>query len=241
VKISVCIATFNGEQYICKQLQSIISQIGSEDEIVISDDGSSDHTIDMIRSFADNRIKLFSNSFANPILNFEFALSQSSGDIIFLSDQDDIWYENKVSRTKELLRYYDLVVADAEIIDANDRLISKSLFSVINSGRGILKNITKNTYVGCCMAFNRRILDKALPFPRLVPMHDMWIGLIGELFGKTFFCREALIAYRRHNGNISQTGGKSPNSLIKKIKIRRDLIAGLLPRYLSGIMDIHRR
>ena len=241
MKISVCMATFNGMPFIKEQLSSILSELTSVDEIIISDDGSNDGTIEYIQTLGNPRIYLYLNNFRNVIRNFEFALSKCSGDAIILSDQDDIWYENRVTRMKELLRHYDLVVTDAKIIGADGSLISNSLFDVINSGTGVVKNIIKNTYVGCCMAFNKGILHKALPFPRFIPMHDMWLGLIGELFGQTFFLNEPLIAYRRHKWNISQTGGKSRNSLLKKIKIRHDLIMSLLPRYLSCLIGIHRR
>src|SRR5690606_26359089 len=95
-KISVCMATYNGENHIEEQLESILKQLKDNDEVIISDDGYSDKTIELIKGFNDPRIKLFLNSFRNIILNFEFALSKATGDFIFLSDQDDIWYDNKV-------------------------------------------------------------------------------------------------------------------------------------------------
>jgi len=88
--ISVCIATYNGEKYIKEQLDSIINQLDKNDEIIISDDGSSDNTIKIIESYKDGRIVLYKNSFKNVVLNFEFAIDKSKGDYIFLSDQDDI-------------------------------------------------------------------------------------------------------------------------------------------------------
>ncbi len=91
------------------------------------------------------------------------------------------------------------------------------------------------------MAFNKRILHMALPIPRFVPMHDMWIGLIGELFGRINFLNEPLIAYRRHERNLSQASGKSRNSLLKKMQIRFALIISVLPRYLSCLIGIHRK
>lgn len=94
--ISVCMATYNGEKYIKEQIDSILKQLGSDDELVISDDGSSDGTIDIILGYHDPRIHLYKGSFHSPAFNFENALKNATGDFIFLSDQDDIWYDNKV-------------------------------------------------------------------------------------------------------------------------------------------------
>ena len=95
--ISVCMATHNGGKYIKEQIDSILVQISNEDELIISDDSSTDDTVEIIKKIKDKRIKLFENNkFFSPNLNFENALLHSKGDIIFLSDQDDIWKKDKV-------------------------------------------------------------------------------------------------------------------------------------------------
>src|ERR1700690_1222765 len=111
--ISVCIATRNGENFIEAQLRSVLSQLNANDEVIISDDCSTDRTPEIIRSLNDSRITLLEVEYCNLIRNFENALLNASGDIIFLADQDDVWHPAKVSRTKELLQKYDLVVTDA--------------------------------------------------------------------------------------------------------------------------------
>lgn len=89
--------TYNGEKYISVQLDSILKQLSENDEVIISDDSSTDRTVDVIKNFKDKRIKLYEdNHFHSPIFNFENALEKASGDIIFLSDQDDVWLDNKV-------------------------------------------------------------------------------------------------------------------------------------------------
>ena len=94
--ISVCIATYNGEKYLREQLDSILPQLAESDEVIVSDDGSTDGTIDLITSLNDPRIKIVSNSGRKGYVgNFENALKHTTGDYIFLSDQDDIWYPNK--------------------------------------------------------------------------------------------------------------------------------------------------
>ena len=93
--------------------------------------------------------------------NFENALKQSKGDLIFLADQDDIWGKNKVVVMKQCLAGVDLVISDCKVIDINERVVVDSFFSLRKSGWGIIKNISKNTYIGCCMAFKRKVLENA--------------------------------------------------------------------------------
>lgn len=227
-------ATFNGELFIAKQLKSILLQDIPVDEIIISDDSSTDKTIEIIRSFADRRIVLLeNNTFKNPIFNLENALKKASGNYIFLADQDDIWDLAKVNVVSKLLETYDLVINDATIIDANDSVLAHSYFKLRNSGPGILRNFYRNTHLGCCMAFNRIILDRALPFPVDIPMHDVWLGMIAELDGKTFFCNERLTFYRKHAANFSPTVlGKSSYKFSRQVRFRYNLFKELLKRFV---------
>ena len=231
MKISVCMATDNGEKYIYAQLESIIKQLSENDEVVISDDSSTDNTIDIIKNFKDKRIQLYEhNHFYSPIFNFENALKKASGDIIFLSDQDDIWLGNKVTVMTKLLLSYDLVVSDCILIDESGIVLNDSFFELRGSKSGVIHNLIKNSYIGCCMAFNRKILEKALPFPKTMPMHDMWIGMVGQLFGKTYFCEEKLLKYRRHGSNFSYTSQKSNYSIANKIRFRLILLYHIVKR-----------
>lgn len=243
MKISVCITTCNGAPYLRDQLNSILPQLGPDDEIIISDDNSTDDTVSIIKSINSSKIKLFINNFCSPILNFEFALSKCKGDIIFLSDQDDLWNDNKVIKIIPLLEKYDLVVTDCQIIDENGQIVHDSYFQLSQSGRGLIKNFIKNSYLGCCMAMKRQIVEKAFPFPKKIPMHDIWIGMIGELFGKTYFCNDKLVQYRRHGKNITFTSEKSKNTFFQKMILRWDLGSCLIKRYLAlkieKIFNVH--
>ena len=216
--ISVCMATYNGEKYIKEQLSSILSQLSEKDEIIVSDDSSTDKTVEIIESFQDKRIKILKNNkFRQPNLNFENALKYSKGDIIFLSDQDDVWVKNKVEIILNQLKKYDLIVSDAFITDKKLNITNASLFSEVNSNRGILKNIIKNTYYGCCMAFKREVLKKALPFPKTREIgHDLWLGIIADRYFKVKFLKEKLIYFRRHENTLT-TIKKSKRRLIVKL------------------------
>ena len=225
MKISVCMATYNGERYILEQLRSIISELSNDDEIIISDDSSTDNTLNIIKNICDKRIIVIENQiFKNPVYNFENALKHSSGDIIFLADQDDIWIRGKVKRIKKELECYNLIVHDADLINSLGEKLGRSLFEINKSKQGIIRNLWKNSYVGCCMAFDRKTLEVALPFPKDIPMHDSWLGLIAEKYGKVKFLNESLIEYRRHENNLSHTGEKSNRKTIKRILDRFNLI-----------------
>jgi len=232
--ISVCIATYNGEKYIKEQLNSILGQLSENDEIIISDDGSFDRTLDIIKSIDDMRIKVLENqSFKSSIFNFENALNHSIGDIIVLSDQDDIWKENKIEVITKFMKFNDLVISDAEIIDEKGNVIQNSFYSLNNSKNGFVNNLWKNSYLGCTMAFNSKILKKALPFPKDTPMHDWWIGLIGAMYGKTSLIDEKLVSYRRHSENVSTTSQKSRYNFARKIIFRYVMLKNLVFRYFG--------
>lgn len=224
--ISICIATFNGGKFIEEQLRSILCQLDTNDEVIISDDSSSDNTIDIIKSFNDNRIIILPNQkFRSPIFNFENALKHASNSLIFLSDQDDIWLDNKVAVMKKILQTKSMVVCNHSIIDSNNNIIIKSYFEIASSGKGIIKNIIKNTYFGCCIAFHKKILDIALPFPKDIPMHDSWLALVAELFFDTQFINTTLTLYRKHDNNTTTASDvNSSYSLLKKINFRLNTI-----------------
>lgn len=230
-------ATYNGEKYIKKQLESILPQLREDDEVIISDDSSTDETVKIIKSYSDKRIVILENQkFKSPIFNFENALKHASGEIIILADQDDIWRDNKIEIIKAYMQDYDLVLSDADIIDDNDQILQESFYKINGSRGTFVKNIIKNSYLGCTMAFNQKILGKALPFPKDLPMHDWWIGLIGELYGKIYFMEDKLISYRRHESNVSSTGGKSKYSLVQKILFRFTIIKNLIYMYLVSLL-----
>ncbi|PWV53544.1 glycosyltransferase family 2 protein [Chitinophaga sp. S165] len=220
--ISVCMATYNGELFIREQINSILPQLGQGDELIISDDGSTDSTVEIIKGIEDSRIKLLHGNFRNVIKNFGNALSNVSGDFVFLADQDDIWEEKKVERSLEILKEYDLVVSDSVIVDEHLQLLYPSFFDFYGSGKGMLKNVLKSTYFGSCMAFRRSLLQQSLPFPDTREIgHDLWIGLVGEMTGKVCFLKEPLIKYRRHNTAFTSAGtGKSNRRLYVKLKGR---------------------
>lgn len=228
--ISVCIATFNGEDYIKRQLSSILPQLSADDEVVIADDGSTDKTLDIIRSFEDARIRIIDGAKRHsPIWNFEKALSQASGDYIYLSDQDDEWLPNKIEVTQHYLQYYDCIVSDNICVKRDGTVISQSFYKLNRTKGGKLYNLlVKNGYLGCCMAFKRNILDASLPFPPNIPMHDIWIGNVAAFKYSVKFIPEKLIRFCRHGDNASTTATKSEYRVWNRFIFRWNVLSDLL-------------
>jgi glycosyltransferase involved in cell wall biosynthesis len=202
VKISVCMAVYNGSDYLRPQMESILSQLQPTDEVVVVDDFSQDSSLELLQSFEDARIRLYRNNRNLGVLaSFEKAMKLSNGNIIFLSDQDDIWLPRKVDKVLQAFSQnpnVTLVASDAQIIDKDGLFVADSFF--VQRGRfmaNIVHNLIKNKYLGCTLAFKSSMLDYFLPIPETVPMHDMWFGLINSIYGKTYYIDQPLIAYRR--------------------------------------------
>jgi glycosyltransferase involved in cell wall biosynthesis len=238
-------ATYNGEKYIGEQLDSILNQLSNEDEVIISDDGSTDKTLDIIESYHDKRIRIFHHvpdkrlraskvTLVNLVTkNFENALLQVKGDYVFLSDQDDVWLPNKVEVMLRYLKDYDYVVSDAYITDGLLNVIYESRFIVgrhrktHNKYKALLTSA--EPYQGGCAAFRCNVLLRALPFPSKLQSHDRWIGFVCSFFYKYVIIPDKLIYYRRHDLNTSfAVAEKSPNTLIYRIKTRLYYILSLL-------------
>lgn len=235
LQISVCMATYNGELYISDQISSILNQLSLHDELIISDDFSTDQTLNIIKSFNDQRIKIVFNKMdVGYAGNFENAINNASGDLIFLSDQDDVWVEDRVKKMTHLLISSNLVVCNADYVDKNLQSLNQTLFSLRGGKKGFGNNLYKLRYLGACMAFRRDIFPKLLPFPKnkvLCP-HDMWIALICEFYYKVEITSESLILYRRHGSTTSNGGQKSPHSIARMILFRVYSFAYVLSRFI---------
>jgi len=225
-------AVYNGEMFIREQIISVLEQLSLSDELLIFDDFSTDTTISIVAEFNDDsRVKFKKNdSKLGVVKNFELALNNAKGNYIFLCDQDDVWLPGKVAECVDALKKNLLVVTDCKVVGHNLDEISPSFFKLRHSGKGIFKNIWKNTYLGCCMAFRRELLDICLPIPAKIPMHDMWLGILAETQGDVLFMPRKLSLYRRHELAVSPAAGKSNLSFFKKVYVRIVLIVCVLNR-----------
>jgi glycosyltransferase involved in cell wall biosynthesis len=227
MNISVCMATFNGEKYIEKQLESILTQISARDEVVLCDDGSSDTTLSIVNSFNDPRIRIFENPVRlGYVGNFERALTLSRGDHIFLSDQDDVWLPGRVVEMMGYLQAGDetlLVASNFDLIDELGRSVGSfrqlrpaSMFRFVNIG---LVFLGRMPYYGCTFLFKRKVLQYCLPIPPGIESHDIWIALIANLFGGAINIPGATLQHRIHSQNVTVTRRRNAFIVVKSRSI----------------------
>jgi glycosyltransferase involved in cell wall biosynthesis len=237
---SVCIATYNGEKFIGRQIESILEQLSPDDEVIIVDDCSRDRTTDVISGFNDARIRIFPNDRNHrEVYSFGRALELCKGDTVFLADQDDIWLPGRVKMMEDALARSGalLVTTNFCSIDEEDRRIPLSFYGVRSEGsRRYLRNIAdifagRMNYFGCAMAMRRELIPVIVPIPDYVESHDLWIALAANLFRSNVHLNEATLLKRRHQTNVS--GLVSNRSLYMKLRAR--LI------FLQSLADLSRR
>jgi glycosyltransferase involved in cell wall biosynthesis len=238
--ISVCVATYNGEAFIQEQLNSILSQLSENDEVIVSDDGSTDNTLLILDQFQDKRLRILRNNvgvnssgtlwdnMARIRRNFELALQHAKGNLIFLSDQDDVWNPGKVQCVLDSIRKDAMcVVHDCEIVDSNLQPSSKTIFSTYHPFFCRYGWLWKSPFMGCCMVVRREVLDRALPIPENVE-YDTWLGVVAQKMGELQVINKPLIRYRRHGNNVSTCGQKNTNNLFIKLQRRYYIIKNII-------------
>lgn len=215
-------ATYNGERFIVEQINSILGQLKENDELVISDDGSKDDTINKIISIGDSRIKLYHGGFSSPIKNFENAIKYAAGDVVFLADQDDIWLPGRVDAALKLHNNPEhpvmLAICRTQVIDENGEKVNDSRYNYLHpTERSFLRNLLRNHFMGCCMSFRKELLDYILPFPKGIMMHDSWIGLVAQFY---FDCESIgdnpYMCYRRYGTNFTELHQQSFRRKVKQ-------------------------
>lgn len=212
MSISVCMATYNGEKYIEIQLKSIINQLSENDEIIIVDDCSTDDTVKMIKLINDYRIKIYFNKInRGHVFSFGRAISLANNDVIFMSDQDDIWLDGRVSiMNKELMKKNTLLVStNTNFINFQGNIIEykvdelQSIDSNKNFGNIIGIFTGKAGYYGCAMVFKKELKEIILPIPKYVESHDLWIALAANLLKSNSHCDANTLSRRVHSNNAS--------------------------------------
>lgn len=204
--ISVCIATHNGAKYIRQQIDSILPQLDRDDEILISDDGSTDNTINIIRSYNSLKINILpppettndSESIVDSLFYEEFgiirkvsnnflnAISYAKGDSVYLCDQDDVWLPTKVGTCENLLKKYDVVIHRRTDVDVNLQHLHQGKENTAptedNRTAGFIQSLIVSHFQGACMCFTRKIKDEIIRnidlFHTIPLAHDHAIGYI---------------------------------------------------------------
>lgn len=207
MQISIAMATYNGEKYLGAQLQSFLDQTRHPNELVVTDDCSTDSTMSILTEFANAApfpVKVSQNQqnlgYAG---NFNAALTQTTGDLVFLSDQDDVWFPHKLESIEQqaLSNPEKLIVLnDARLTDAdlNDTGLTK-LGQIYAAGYS-----DRQFVMGCCCAVRRELLELCLPIPYKHKTHDLWINRFADLYHGRHIVPQPMQHYRRHGSNESQ-------------------------------------
>lgn len=227
---SVAMAVYNGELFLPLQIESILNQLHPNDELVISYDDSTDSTLNIISEFAskDDRVRIIRNSCPGIIGNFNNAIAHCSNDVIFISDQDDIWIDGKRDIVINALNESgaDLLIHNVVHINSGGDIISRPLFELYGIGPGLIRNFTKPRYSGCCMAFPKTSERIIMPMPQNVDCYDHWIGVACEAFGRVTFIDDILLEHRLHGENATV----NTRPLQKLIQQRWNLLVELIKR-----------
>jgi glycosyltransferase involved in cell wall biosynthesis len=226
-------ATYNGRRFVEEQVVSILRNLRRDDELVVVDDHSSDGTWEFLTALQDERIRPVRNPSNEGVRRtFEKALSLTHNEVVFLSDQDDVWEPGK---RDAFVAEFDadpgcmVVVSDAVLIDGAGVVLHRSFMQTRGGFKGtVLDTLIRNRFLGCAMAVRRPVLDAALPIPERVPMHDMWLGAIGSRLGGVRYLSRPFLRYRRHAANVSP---QKSQSLPRALRWRIDLFVQLLRRW----------
>jgi glycosyltransferase involved in cell wall biosynthesis len=246
MKLSVALCTFNGEKFIEQQINSILNQSIKVDEIVVCDDQSTDKTVEILKKLqsensaiviVENEINLRSTK------NFQKAISLCTGDFIFLSDQDDVWNEQKVEKTLAVFKENPLaegVFSNANLIDENNAVftnktiwdsvffLEKELKKPLNFFDIIAKN--GNVVTGATLCIKKEVKSFIVPFSE-ENLHDEWIATLLALRETLFYSKENLISYRIHNSQ--QVGMKNLDKIEKKTHKKRIILGLEQPKKFS--------
>jgi glycosyltransferase involved in cell wall biosynthesis len=222
-------ATYNGEIFVKKQIHSILTQLTNNDELIIIDDKSNDHTIEIINEFNDKRIKLIVNDInIGVVKSFEKALMLTQGDIIFLSDQDDYWLSNRIDIMHNELIKTNSVLLISNMLETNVQSEFSIIKAFIMPRSNYFLNIfniffSKSLYFGSLMCFNKNILSYILPFPDFVKAHDIYISLMANSIGKICHLNDILLL--RTNTGVNLTYKK--RSILEKFYFKITIIQSI--------------
>lgn len=213
-RVLILLSTYNGEQYLEMQLDSLRDQSYKNFEVVARDDGSTDKSREILTRYGITVISSDANvgiegSFG---LLLEHTLKHTDCRYFMFCDQDDVWQRNKIEQTLIKMKKMEssdgniplLVHTDLEVVDENLKMIAPSFLQyqhLDHNKNSFNRLLLQNTITGCTMMINRSLAEKALPLPENVMMHDWWMGLVASCFGKIGFIDEQTILYRQHDNN----------------------------------------
>jgi len=215
--VSVCVATYNGQDFVEEQLTSILSQLRAQDEVIVVDDASHDATVDIVRALQDSRIAVHARrDNLGHVATFAEAIARSTGDVIILSDQDDVWQPGRVADALDHLQSSALVASnfrhmphpggEPSPLVATDRAGLPDLLALYAG---------KRAYYGSTMAFTREFADVLLPLPRGTEAHDHWMAILGIVDGSLAHSERVVVARRLHESNLSSRTRRALPALVR--------------------------
>ncbi len=233
--IVILLSTYNGSNYLNQQLDSLLSQANTNFQIIARDDGSTDDTLQILKSYNINVIPSTLNlgACASFAALLDYAVSKTDAHYFMFCDQDDVWESNKIEKSlKAMIREESthpytpvLIHTDLQVVDDNLETIHESFmqFQNIDYKYNALNNLLiQNTVTGCTVMINRKLAEASLPIPNNATMHDWWLGLVASQFGRIVFTTGFTIKYRQHSSNtIGASGFISMSALYKLYKIFR--------------------
>ena len=218
--ISIAMCTYNGERFLKEQIDSILNQSYKNFELIITDDCSSDKTIEIIKEYLkhDDRIKLFQNEKnLGFIKNFEKAISLCSGEYIALADQDDIWKGNKLEVFLKEIKDNVLIYSDAILIDKNSKELGRTLVKSedrsLVSGKCNKSFILTNCISGNTLMFKKELVQYILPIPENISFHDIWIAFVASSYGTITYTDESMTYYRRYEEQVTHRSSADTNGI----------------------------
>lgn len=243
--IDILLATYNGEQFLSEQIESILNQSFTDWRLLIHDDGSLDGTVNIINKYSNafpDKIFLIEDSIitGGARNNFYHLLSFSKADYIMFCDQDDVWLSNKVEDT--LLEMYKveknrpaLVYTDLKVVDENLNIISESLrsYQQLEEPKNLKEALLHNCVTGCTMMINKSLL-KNLTFPEYSIMHDWWFLIeVFRLDGVLHFINKPTMLYRQHASNEVGAKKSGYEQYVSKMLNFRSTFKGLRYQYVQ--------
>jgi glycosyltransferase involved in cell wall biosynthesis len=228
-------ATYNGDRFVREQVESILEQLHPDDELIVVDDASKDDTAALVEGFPDPRLRLFRHERnAGYVRTFEEALTKASGEILLLSDQDDVWLPGHREVLARAAGTSGVAASNLSVLGRPGGLPGPYgqrdwALHDQDSGRP-WRNLTvvlagNRPYFGCAMAFDSSMRDLILPFPTFLhESHDLWIAICGNVARRLVHLEDHTVARRLHDANTSPP---RPRALPTVLKSRR-LVARMI-------------
>lgn len=230
--VSIAIATYNGSFFLKEQLDSIYNQTYKNIEVVVTDDCSSDSTLQILEEYHQKHGLIYHSNEHNLgfLKNFEKAISLCNGDYIALCDQDDVWIPNKielefrtlleiehsVGKNIPILIFSDLQIVDYELNATSDLFYNSPNFNPYKTSCNHL--LVQNVVTGCTAFFNLALKNIAIPIPTNATYHDHWLAMIASIFGEIKFLNVKTVYYRQHSRNCVGSGKREDRYLWKALK-----------------------